>query len=612
MNTNSALVFAIAVFAVINAARASTADDTLMIVRDGQSEYVIEYTPDANGQSSLAATELHRVIKLSTGADLRTSAAPSDAPAIRLLADSDLPPDGFEIRIEGRDVVIAGNDLQSVDKPDRWFLPSHGTFYGVYEFLERFVGVRWLMPGEIGEDIPVNQQLIVSLDGAVRGQPSFAYRTLMYVGEGVDTMPNALRGEIKQWMSRHRLTNARHEHLIGYGHSWDDYILPSDMESHPQWHASDGPAVRGGRVKYFCTTAPGLVETFAARLIDRLDRNSVDWGAPISPTDGGDFCRCSRCRKMLTEDPHGNSNHAQAILTFYRQVAELVLRERPGRRLGGFAYYNYQYPPPSPPKLPENFSLSWTPLNYYGYGLLKPVFRDEFADTMKRWSRVSSHLCYHNYSTWMRSFHGAPLPVSIDILNLELPTAAEHGAWGASMVGSSAWGVNAPINYILAKQMWNADIDPGETLDDWLSRAYGPGWRSMRMIYDDLEKRMKQHKASESPAYKGSQYEVNELVMTKIYSPMMADMEQRFRSAFASCQTERQRMRLRMFGNNLVQLHYALRKAGLISEPFDSIFYRDDQAFALFLKAMDGDLSLYRDNRGIDQGPIWKGEWQSP
>jgi hypothetical protein len=183
-----------------------------------------------------------------------------------------------------------------------------------------------------------------------------------------------------------------------------------------------------------------------------MDRNPKREMSSISPTDGGGFCTCERCKRLIDTDPHGKPNHARAMLTFYQQVGEIIARERPGRRLGGFVYYNYQYPPANAPKLPDNVSLCWAPLNYYGYGLLKPLYRAEFEGVMKRWSEITPHLFYHNYSTWMRSFHGAPLPVSLDILKRELPAAAQNRAWGARMVGTSAWGVNAPINYLLAKQ----------------------------------------------------------------------------------------------------------------------------------------------------------------
>lgn len=586
--------------------------DELTLVEPGRSGYVIQQAADAPETAKLAAREIQRVIQRATGVELKIVPDAAGTPAIRVVSKSGLPHDGFEIRRTGADIIITGNDDLKPAEPNAWFVPSHGTLFGAQEFLERFVGVRWLFPGELGEEVPKLNSLRLALTDPVRGAPSLAVRALAYVGESDKGTAGRPKAAVLDWMKRQRLTNAMHPFVTGYGHSWDDYILPADMEAHPEWKSTNGEAVRNGKVKFFCTTAPGLVETFAQRVIATLDRYPAREMASISPTDGGGFCGCERCAKLITKDPHGRPNHAVAILTFYKQVGEIVQRERPGRRLGGFVYYNYQYPPPDPPALPNNVSLCWAPLNYYGYGLLKPVYRGEFAGTMAAWGRVTPHLFYHNYSTWMRSFHGAPLPVALDILKTEVPGAVGQKAWGARMVGSAAWGVNAPINYILAKQMWNADLDVSATLDEWLECAYGPGWLWMRQMHDILDAAMHWHKEKQSPTYKGSQYEVNEDVMKNVYAPLFSVMDQLYRDAHRVDATDLQRRRLTMFGDNLIQLHFALRKAGLIVDEEKSIFYRDDAAFAKFLAEMENGFSLYRDDRGIDQGPIWKGEWGAP
>ncbi len=592
----------VAAFLLSCAASAEAA--TTVVTRD----FVIAYSASAPPTAVLAARELQRVIARSTGWELRLSDDMTASPAIKLVSDSALPHDGFEIRIENNDVVIAGNDD---DPKSMWDLPSQGTLFGALEFLERFIGVRWLFPGELGEDVPNHETLAIELSAPIRGSPGFAARAVAYLGESDREIASRFL-PVLDWMKHHRLTNALHPLATGYGHSWDDYLKPADMEAHPEWKSNNGEAVRKDRVKFFCTTAPGLTELFAKRVIESMDRNPTRAMTSISPTDGGGFCTCERCRPLLDTDPHGKPNHARAILTFYKRVGEIVARERPGRRLGGFVYYNYQYPPASAPKLPDNVSLCWAPLNYYGYGLLKPTYRAEFDSVLRRWSEITPHLFYHNYSTWMRSFHGAPLPVSLDILRRELPAAAKHKAWGARMVGTSAWGVNAPINYLLAKQLWNPGLDINAALDEWLARAYGPGGRHMRALYDELDAEMLAHKEAQSPVYKGSNYEVNEEVMKTVYAPLFPALERHYRAAWAECATDAQRARLQMFGDNLIQLHHALRQAGLIAADTTSIFYRDDAGFETFMKNMESTFSLYRDGNGLDHGPIWKGEWRGP
>ena len=577
---------------------------TTVVTRD----FVIACAASAPPTTVLAAQELRRVIARSTGSELRLTGDMTASPAIKLVSDSSLPRDGFEIRIENNDLVIAGND----DEPkSMWDLPSQGTLFGAMEFMERFVDVRWLFPGELGEDVPKHESLPIELKAPIRGAPGFAARAVAYLGED-ERGSGPRRKAVIDWMTRLRLTNARHPLATGYGHSWDDYLKPADMEAHPEWKSNNGEAVRNDRVQFFCTTAPGLAELFAKRVIESIDRNPTREMTSISPTDGGGFCTCERCKPLLDTDPHGKPNHARAVLTFYKQVGEIVARERPGRRLGGFVYYNYQYPPASAPKLPDNVSLCWAPLNYYGYGMLKPAYRAEFDSILCRWSEITPHLFYHDYSTWMRSFHGAPLPVSLDILRRELPAAAQNKAWGARMVGTSAWGVNAPINYLLAKQLWNPQLDVSAALDEWLARAYGPGGRYMRALYDELDAGMLAHKEAQSPVYKGSNYEVNEEVMKALYAPLLPAMERHYRAAWVECATDVQRARLQMFGDNLIQLHHALRQAGLIADDTTSVFYRDDAGFATFMKSMESTFSLYRDGSGLDHGPIWKGEWRAP
>ncbi|HND56800.1 MAG TPA: DUF4838 domain-containing protein, partial [Pirellulaceae bacterium] len=321
----------------------------MKIVEAGRAKAVVWHAADATDTTKLAAREIQRVVDLATGVRLDITTKPDAAPAIKLVSRADLPHDGFEIRRVGAIVEIGGNDRERPDQPDRWFLASHGTLYGAYEFLERFVEARWLLPGEWGEDVPRRESLQIELDAPLRGAPSFAVRELEYVGQSDPPTPGRPRQAVVDWMRVQRLSSALHPRATGYGHSWDDYLRPSDLDEHPEWKPSSGNAVRNGKVTFVCTTAPGLVEHFAKRLIETIDRNPGREMDSISPTDGGGFCTCERCEKLVVLDPHGRRSHAPAILDFYRRVGEIVLRERPGRRLGGLVYYNYQYPPAAAP-----------------------------------------------------------------------------------------------------------------------------------------------------------------------------------------------------------------------------------------------------------------------
>jgi hypothetical protein len=115
---------------------------------------------------------------------------------------------------------------------------------------------------ELGQDVPKTNELRIDLKEPIRGAPGFATRSLAYVGE-TDREITSRHAPVLEWMTRQRLTNALHPHATGYGHSWDDYLKPADLETHPEWKPSSGNFERNGKVTFFCTTAPGLVELFA-------------------------------------------------------------------------------------------------------------------------------------------------------------------------------------------------------------------------------------------------------------------------------------------------------------------------------------------------------------
>jgi len=99
----------------------------------------------------------------------------ADAPAEIVKGVRTLPPEGFLLRTRGRVIHIAGSDV------GQGGMPLAGTAHGVYDFIERQLGVRWLWPGEIGTVFPRRATLTVPpLD--ITDAPAFAIRKLRNYG----------------------------------------------------------------------------------------------------------------------------------------------------------------------------------------------------------------------------------------------------------------------------------------------------------------------------------------------------------------------------------------------------------------------------------------------
>jgi len=139
--------------------------EPVVLVRDGEPMATI-----VRGQNAPAANLLQQVIEIATGAKLPIANAPDEGAAIILgdhpeaaalgLKGEDLPVEGFVIRTAPNRVFIVGNVAGR---------NANGVAWGVSEFLERFLDMRWYFPrpveGEaqdLGQDIPARSDLVLA------------------------------------------------------------------------------------------------------------------------------------------------------------------------------------------------------------------------------------------------------------------------------------------------------------------------------------------------------------------------------------------------------------------------------------------------------------------
>lgn len=593
--------------------------DDITLVADGASAFSIYRAPDAPPSVVFAAGEIQRIVKASTGVELSIVHEPAQ-PMICLganaaatqagLSAEGLADDGFIIQTTAGSIYIVGKDYPGDKAPwSGW--TSRGTMFGACEFLENVVGVRWLMPGEFGEDIPAHATITVP-HLSVRQEPDFQFRLLSDIQEQRARQPDGYT-EAQLWLLRHKTPSVYDGRKLPHGHAWDQYVTQEQVAAHPEWLAVDEDGNRRqfprfGLVKY-CTSNPELLDAFAAGVIKWFDDHPDFRSASISPSDGGDFCHCAACEARRAQDPHGRVSTTPLVLRFYNEIARRVAVKYPDKLLAGYVYYNYMYPPTEPVEMAPSLHLVWAPLNYYGRGLQKPLYKAEHRQVCEAWAAVTPNFVLHNYSTWMRAFNGTPLPPALDILKIELPAVHAVGAVGANMVGLAAWGYGGPNNYILCEQMWDADVDVDMLFDEWLQRAYGPGAAPMREMLMLIDERFRARKQAESPDYRGVMYEVNYDVVADVYQPIFEDMERLYLEAVRKAETDAQRGRLELFGENLIQLHWSMRKVELLDDPTKSTFYRTDEQYEQFLADTENSLGIYWNNGKRHVAPVWKGEW---
>lgn len=565
----------------------------LAIARGGASAYTIYLAPDAPASVVEAAADLHDYIQRATNASLPVSraAAPPSSPLIALgqsaalsnagVSIAALAPDAYRIASRGANLFIAGPDSPSGEKLKTGGTTT-GTANGVHAFLERFVNVRWLMPGPDGDDVPkVNELSVPAID--ISEAPAFGYRQVPYVQNGDRA--------VEKWLRRQNIGSSVR---LYHGHHWTA-IEASEYQQHPDWFAmKNGVRPPPGVLYKLETTNPGLVQAFADRAIAAFRKDPNLYTFSISPADGRGWSDSPESKALYDTNPHGGLSITPLILKFYNDVAAIVGREFPDRRLCGYLYLDYMFPPSHGiPPLAPNLCLVVAPHIDYGYQLFRDQERQDFQNVMAAWGRAVPLTAYYDLPSRIIGQIPAPTPVSADILQLVFDTAAKSGMQGVYVYGVPEWGFGAATNYVEAQLAWNPSQDAHALVTDFFTRAYGPAaGASMQALNGRLEQAFRIfYRAHDEAAYR-----LTTAMLREIYVPMLPDIERTYEQALSQCTEPSQRARLEMYGRDLILLHWDLRRLALIPDT-PSPFARTNGQITGLLKQWNHDLATSPEDR---------------
>ena len=432
-----------------------TAAPTLEIVRDGAPAATVVVAENASEQVRSAARLLVEYVEQSTGAALPLAQAPTagtvtilvgNSPQVEALGLAAGEPvgDGFDITFPAENtIVILGRS-------------DWGTEFGVYEFLERYVGVRWLMPGSSGTDVPHQRTIIVPTE-PVSQDPVFFSREMSGF-RGADQV---------QWARRNRM----HRH-VSFHHNlrnlfpWEKYA-----ETHPQYYPmlADGtryvPTHEEGWQP--CFTTPGMVEEAIKNITEYFDKNPDVTSYSLGINDNRNFCQCPDCRAQMSGEQNflGMPDYSDLYYEWCNKVVEAVLEKHPDKYFGLLAYNNVAAPP-------QNVQVHPRLIPYMTYDRMKwihPELRREGEEATRQWQEKSPTLGWYDY------IYGRPymLPrVWFHHMADYYRFGHENGVQVQYAEAYPNWG-EGPKLYISFKLQWDPYQDVDALLDEWYVRTAG-------------------------------------------------------------------------------------------------------------------------------------------
>jgi len=353
------------------------------LVRDGTPQAVVVTAEQPTPVAAYAAQELVYHLERATGARLQvvTASKIPAAPASNVcigecqardagIGEGALPRGGCVLRTVGNVLYIVGEDGDG----DPLAMDTHaGTLWGVYELLERVLGVRWLWPGELGCYVPKTDAVVIGdLDETI--QPRLLQRNLrpglgLRGASGFTPEGKAQYAHDQAvFLRRHRMGRVVR---LRYGHAfeawWDRY-----GEEHPEWfqlleNGQRGPSSPGARFS-MCVSEPGFHEQIVRLWLEQREQQPGEFiNINCCENDIRGLCTCENCMAWDGPQPEeipprfGPRVVSDRYARFWRAVQELAAQHDPEATVVGYAYVNYAPPPSEDIQLNEHIFVGTVP-----------------------------------------------------------------------------------------------------------------------------------------------------------------------------------------------------------------------------------------------------------
>jgi len=378
-----------------------------------------------------------------------------------------LPIEGFVIKTTPNRIFIVGHDDTD--------LRSYGTAWGVYEFLERVLDVRWYWPEKHGgrtlsprdaqsvepmwfEDAPVYRKRqmwpghlpeLRKLQTALRSADSWPIRLVVHAPHKWGPIFKDDRPEIFQLSE----SGQRHNVMLCYSNprTLETYleVIGKHMNGEPQPEE-------------------------AAQIIHG---NAIT----VSPWDVSVSCRCEDCRALYDAEAGQYGSASPILEKFVRELAAEVGKRWPELVVIYLPYLNYTLAATDQP-FPGNVEVQLCGMP--GLALYKePAVWDRFQGNIDRWAELTSRpVQTWDYSCWPLSSTRAPYQYP-HVLKRYYNVNSEKIVGSFINGEGDHWPRSNFSLYCWLKLLWDPAFDVDAAADEACERLFGPAAKPMRELW---------------------------------------------------------------------------------------------------------------------------------
>ena len=466
-------------------------EDTLVFVQNNISEYTIIRPENSTDANMKATSELRSYIQKISGVQIpvKTDSEPvgeyeilvgyTNRSAEGQFDTAKLGDEGFVIETVGKKLFIAGSGVR-------------GALYGVYTFLEDYLGCRFYASDY--EKIPSRDVLGVQPIERDEQIPVFEYRDIDFVvSRANDFQPKLKANGVYNYTSAE--FGGKIEYVGGFVHTLEQWI---PQETYPQYYGVNEDGTRqSGWGAQPCLSNPEVLEFVKEKvrslLKDRPDAKIISISQPDNSTMQKP-CMCANCKKIYEEE----GAYSGAMIRFVNAVAAEFAADYPNLKFDTLAYHHTRSVCKTPPA--DNVVIRFCTIECcfsHPLGTCRDVYamagsEKTISEDIADWAKVSDKLYVWDYTTnYTESVTFFP---NWGVLLQNAQFFANNSVIGVYEEGnffSDTCDFPELRSYIMAKILWNPYMSEEEYwgyIDDFLKGYYGKGWKYIREYIDLAQK----------------------------------------------------------------------------------------------------------------------------
>jgi len=425
----------------------------LVLTNDGKSDYTIVIGSDASENEIRAADELrlflfhisdvvipvvtdneklhYKEIMIGNNSHLDSISATIDFKS--------LEEDGYVIKIFNDHLILAGGS-------------GKGVLYSVYTLLENYLGCRFYTP----EDLILPKNPTIKLEAIDETYvPPIKMRSLYF--------PSMQDQAFCDW---HKI-NSRKDDRKEWGmwvHTFDDLIPPKKYyDDHPEFFSQlGGERIPNGQL---CLSNTEMRDTLIQALKLKIAEKPEAQYWSVSQNDNFLECECEKCREL--NNKYGGASGT--MIWFVNQVAN----EFPDKTISALAY-QYTRAAPKQIKPLDNVNIMLCTIEC---NRSKAISEDKssksFRKDLKNWSKLTDDILIWDYTVQFRNYI-SPFP-NLRVLQPNIQYFSGQGVDKMFQQGSGkSFSEFVELrSYIIAKLLWDPDIDVDKVIDDFIEGYYG-------------------------------------------------------------------------------------------------------------------------------------------